>query len=79
MATLIYSKPSLKDIETIKNFISAGSVANAHRFIKIIRAKITVLKKYPKLASLFFLRNIRISASFYINRTELFTNFQTIK
>jgi plasmid stabilization system protein ParE len=47
MAALIYSKPSLKDIENIKNFISADSVANAHRFIKIIRTRITILKKYP--------------------------------
>jgi len=49
MAKLIYSTPSLKDIESIKNFISADSAANAHRFIKIIRARITILKKYPEI------------------------------
>ena len=54
MAALTYSRSSLKDIENIKNFISIDSVANAHRFIKIIRTRIVILKKYPEIGKPFF-------------------------
>ena len=51
MATLIYSRSSLFDIENIKNFISIDSVSNANRFIKGIRERITLLKQYPEIGS----------------------------
>lgn len=51
MATLIYSNFSLRDIESIKEFISADSVLNANRFIKNIRERITLLKKYPEIGA----------------------------
>ena len=49
MVALKYSGPSLKDLEAIKNFIAADSVASANRFIRIIRIRITILKKYPEI------------------------------
>ena len=51
MATLIYSKSSLSDIENIKDFISSDSVSNANGFIKNIRERITLLKKYPEIGT----------------------------
>lgn len=49
MAEIKYSKPSLKDIEEIKDFISYGSVANANRFLLGIRERIGTLKNYPEI------------------------------
>lgn len=49
MAEIKYSKPSLKDIEEIKDFISHDSVANANRFLLSIRERINILKNYPEI------------------------------
>ncbi len=44
MAEIVYSKSALKDIEDIKDYISKDSVANANRFIILIREGIILLK-----------------------------------
>lgn len=50
MAALKYSGPSLKDLEEIKKYITDDSPLYAKRFVKNIRLKISLLKKYPEIS-----------------------------
>ncbi|ANI89030.1 hypothetical protein A9P82_06820 [Arachidicoccus ginsenosidimutans] len=49
MAQIIYAESALKDIEHIKDYISADSISNANKFILAIDKKIDTLEKYPEI------------------------------
>jgi toxin ParE1/3/4 len=54
MVKLQYARPALEDLRAIYLYISADSVVNARRFIKVLKDRVKVLKKHPEIGKEIF-------------------------
>ena|SRR2546423_9042997 len=49
MVKLQYSKPALADLRAIYLYVSNDSPANAKRFVRKLKDRVKILKKYPEI------------------------------
>lgn len=78
MVKLQFTLQTQSDLRNIHEYIALDSPANAKRFVKELKTRLEISKKYPEMGHLVLPERFKIYVNYYISLIVLFITLQTI-